>query len=126
MFFANTSFAQMEECPDCAYKLTASDTFGDGWNGAAIQIITPTEVINYTGPAAAGPDCIDFLVNNGDVVTVNEIAAGTFANEVVYSISGPTGDMPVNVTAPNFTGTATFSFNAICPVEGPLLQITLL
>ena len=116
MLFANTSFAQMEECPDCAYKLTASDTFGDGWNGAAIQIITPTEVINYAGPAAAGPDCIDFLVNTGDVITVNETAAGTFANEVEYSISGPTGDVPVNVTAPNFTGSATFSFAAVCPV----------
>ena len=115
MVFTNAAFAQAG-CPDCKYTLTVADSFGDGWNGASITVSTPTEVITNAGPTdGSGPEDICFAVNSGDVVTVTENAAGTFANEVSYFITGPTGDTPVNVPTGTFTGNSTFSFAAVCP-----------
>ena len=96
--FANTATAQ-EGCPDCEYKLTATDTFGDGWDGGQIvQIVTSAEVINYTLAAGTGPECIFFGVVTGENVTIQEVGAGNAFNaEVGYTITGPTGDTPVNV-----------------------------
>jgi len=118
LLFLNNSVQAQIDCSSndaCAYELTAADSFGDGWNGASITITTSTSVTNYGGPAAAGPDIIPFTVVDGETVTITENGAGTFPGEISYSISGPTGDTPVDVTLGNYSGTNTFSFTAVCP-----------
>ena len=115
LVFMNTASAQ-PGCPDCAYKLTATDTFGDGWDGGQIvQISTTSEVIDYTLAAGFGPECINIPVFGGETVTVQETTPGNIFNaEVGYMIEGPTGDVPVNVQG-TYTGANMFTFDAVCP-----------
>ena len=113
--FTNSVSAQAG-CPDCNYTLTATDTFGDGWDGGQIvQITTPSAVINYTLAAGTGPELTLFAVNTGDVVTVAETTPGNAFNaEVGYTVTGPTGDTPVNVQG-TYNGANSTTFTAICP-----------
>ncbi len=79
MFTAN---AQL----DCNYRLEMYDSFGDGWNGASIDLSVAGTSTNYTVTNADNNG--DFLivtipVTDGDAITLN-YTGGTFENEVTY------------------------------------------
>jgi len=111
--FANSAFAQ-----PATYTLTATDSFGDGWNGTNVNISSPSiGTINYT-LATGASECFPFTVQAGETVTIQEVNGG-FIGEVCYSVSGPSGDQPVIVPTGGFNAN-TFSFVAAASSPAPV------
>lgn len=79
------SFSQLG-WSQCTYVIDMQDSFGDGWNGASLDVnVNGTFLANYTLPnGSTGQD--SFTVNNLDVVTFT-YNSGTFDGEVTYQIS---------------------------------------
>jgi hypothetical protein len=70
----------------CTYVIDLQDSFGDGWNGASVDVnINGTFFANYTLPTGSVSQ-ITFNANNLDVVTFT-YNSGVFDNEVTYQIS---------------------------------------
>jgi parallel beta-helix repeat protein len=70
----------------CTYVIDLQDSFGDGWNGASLDVnINGSFFANYTLPTGFVSQ-VTFNANNLDVVTFT-YNSGTFDNEVTYQIS---------------------------------------
>ncbi len=70
----------------CTYVIDLQDSFGDGWNGASLDVdINGTFFANYTLPNGSSSQ-VTFNANNLDVVTFT-YNSGTFDGEVTYQIS---------------------------------------
>ncbi|MFK7795828.1 MAG: choice-of-anchor J domain-containing protein, partial [Aureispira sp.] len=69
----------------CTYYMDMNDSFGDGWNGASLDVsINGAPPTNFTLPTgSARTDSIQ--ANNGDVVTFT-YNSGIFDSEVTYTI----------------------------------------
>ena len=69
----------------CTYVLDMNDSFGDGWNGASLDVsINGTFFNNYT-LASGSSGSFTFPANNGDVVSFT-FNSGIFDTEISYSI----------------------------------------
>ncbi|MGH1336455.1 MAG: choice-of-anchor J domain-containing protein, partial [Aureispira sp.] len=69
----------------CTYFIDLNDSFGDGWNGASLDVaINGTITNNYT-LATGSTTTVNFPANNGDVVTFT-YNSGIFDNEVTYTV----------------------------------------
>ncbi len=61
----------------CNYSITMWDDYGDGWNGGFVQIFGDgVEFINATLASGAGPETIEFLVQDGSFLTAVWTAGG--------------------------------------------------
>ncbi len=113
LLFVNLSHAQ-----DCFYTLELFDTYGDGWNGASIDVTISGETTNYT---LEFPN-VDYFSYNLPVTTGEIIAisfnSGSFDNEVIFVLSDPNGN-PVFTGGPNPTVGEVYSGEAICPPCSP-------
>ena len=70
----------------CEYRLEMYDSFGDGWNGANIDVNNGGTVTNYTVNFADNNgdfNIVDILVTDGEELTLT-YTGGTFENEVTY------------------------------------------
>ncbi|MEN0002544.1 MAG: T9SS type A sorting domain-containing protein [Bacteroidota bacterium] len=101
----------------CEYLLEMNDSFGDGWNGAAITITINGVSTDYT--VNFDDNDGDFLnvaiiLQSGDEVTIG-YAPGSFEGEVSFALSDADGFL-VYGDGPNpVTGEDVFSFIAECP-----------
>ena len=80
---------------DCEHYVDAADTFGDGWNGALLDIVNNTNGANsapglFAGFTAGGQFTESFLAAPGDVLDTVWTAGG-FDNEVSYVVLGGDG-----------------------------------
>ncbi|MGK0364618.1 MAG: hypothetical protein ACI85O_001676 [Saprospiraceae bacterium] len=106
MFTAN---AQL----DCNYRLEMYDSFGDGWNGASIDLSVAGASANYTITNADNNGDFNIVmipVTDGDAITLN-YSGGTFENEVTYILYDSEdgvvfSDGPFPATGLVFEGTA--------------------
>lgn len=105
--------------PCCSYTLDMRDGFGDGWDGASIDIsINGSLYANVT--VVTGDSLIETIpVCDGDLLELN-YNAGTFENEHSYILYNANGDSIFGATAPPATG-AVYSANAVCPSTAPLV-----
>ena len=72
------------------YTLNFFDSFGDGWNGNTINVlINGVPVLNGVTLPSGSNGTATFTVNNGDVLTTQFNAIGTWIAEITYSITGP-------------------------------------
>ena len=79
----------------CEYTFQGFDTFGDGWNGALIDILVNDVVViddygftdGYDGPI------VGFTVSNGDVISAVYNSTGVWPAELSYNILNSTGDV---------------------------------
>ncbi len=107
MLFASASFAQTG-----TYTLSASDSFGDGWQGGSIEVTTISNgTVTIPGPATFGPDLFTFDLIDGESVMLCEITTDGFPNEISWFVTGPTGAMVVNVAQGEFTGSSCFALS---------------
>jgi len=61
----------------CFYSITMWDDYGDGWNGGFVQIFGDgTEYVNATILSGAGPETVEFLVEDGAFLTAVWTAGG--------------------------------------------------
>ncbi len=115
LFLISLGFSAQAQL-NCNYRLEMYDSFGDGWNGANIDVNVGGTVTNYT---------VDFADNNGDFNIVEfsvtdgatlalTYEGGTFENEVTYFLYD-SDDNVVFQDGP-FPGTGlVFEGTASCP-----------
>lgn len=84
----------IEDFDYCLWTLDGVDTYGDGWNGAAIRLTYRDRVIDYSvhDLDGEGPDIesFDIPVGRGDQYTF-EFISGDFDGEVEYTLTAPDG-----------------------------------
>ena len=97
----------------CEYKLQLHDSFGDGWNGASLTLLTSTGgVTTYT--FTSGYEA-EFTLSVTDGIQISFIyAPGNYENEVSYTLLDADGlevfsDGPFPAIGPVFT------FAVVCP-----------
>lgn len=87
----------------CDYQLKMYDSFGDGWNGGILTIISGSDTYQFTLPnipfGNAFSDSAFFTVTNGQPLLVNW-APGGFNNEVSFEIFDSQGNLVLEATAP--------------------------
>jgi len=114
LFFSMTAFGQM-----CDYTLEANDSFGDGWNGAIMDVLVDGVVVLDDVSLDDDPNnnqsqgLLTFAVTIGADVTTMFVDGGGFPEEVSYRILDSEG-IEVgagDVTTDIMTGTIT----AACP-----------
>ncbi|MDR9399683.1 MAG: T9SS type A sorting domain-containing protein [Salibacter sp.] len=100
-------------CPSCDYVIDGFDSFGDGWNGASIDIDVNGTITNFTVSGSSGS--INIPSANGDNVSFT-FNSGSFDSEITFDIYGP-GNVLLGSYGPNpSTGTfLTDVSNAVCP-----------
>ena len=117
MFTAN---AQL----DCNYRLEMFDSFGDGWNGASIDLSVAGTTTNYTvtnGDNNGDFNIVMIPVTDVDALTLN-YTGGTFENEVSYFLYDSEdilvfSDGPFAATGLVFEGTASCPTCPSIPAE---------
>ena len=87
----NFAFAQ------CTYSVYMHDSYGDGWNGAFLQVAVGTTIdtINFTdsdGNPAGDDYTVTFSVNTGDPLSV-AFNAGSYDTEIYYEIRDANGSV---------------------------------
>ena len=103
----------------CAYTFLLTDSFGDGWNGASMQVRQGTTVIATLG--AAFTTGTSFTVNlplaNGVAYNLFYVGAGSYPGEVGVQVLSPTGLTLYSAAAGTaVAGTQLTSWTATCPV----------
>jgi hypothetical protein len=74
------------------YTISMTDTYGDGWNGAAIRVIIDDEPTDYT--LLVGSSGTTNVTVPPDATTLTfEFVSGTFDSEVIFSIKSPKGNV---------------------------------
>ncbi len=98
--------------PPCDYELDLFDSFGDGWDGAAIGIVVNGVEQDWTlnnGPAGA----VYFTVNDGDAVQLIYYPSALYNNEHSYELYDATGAL-VFADTPPFVNGVTWNGIADC------------
>ena len=79
------------ECSDgsapCEYNIYLYDSYGDGWNGASINVYVNGGLV-HDGISASGYGSGPFAipVNTGDIISTSYISTGSFPSEISYEI----------------------------------------
>ena len=76
--------------PACDFTIDLEDTFGDGWNGASIDLIINGVSTNY-GMTAGTNASYTFTLNDGDSWEVI-FNSGTYDSEVIYTFTDCNGN----------------------------------
>jgi hypothetical protein len=105
--------------PCCTYSLDMQDSFGDGWDGASIDVnINGSLYGNFTVPT--GSSTIESIpVCDGDLLELT-YNSGNFENEHSYTLMNSIGTVVFTATAPPTTGTV-YSAAASCPGNLPVV-----
>jgi predicted RNase H-like HicB family nuclease len=100
-------------CPTCTYTLELYDSFGDGWNGNDIEVITGGNSQIYTLNSGSFTS-INITVSTGLPITVDYLGGGSFNSEVSFTLFDASGSPLYSSPQGPSTGVA-FSGTATCP-----------
>jgi Secretion system C-terminal sorting domain len=110
------AFSTVHAQTTCTYSIDLFDSFGDGWNGGALMVISNGDTTTYTLETGTNGSA-NFQVTDGAPL-IMFYTAGSFATEVAFDVfdsdgiliytSGPTG-FPAPETGEIFNGLA------VCP-----------
>jgi len=110
--------ASGDACPnECDYTLELTDTFGDGWNGATLDIQgngvpisgSPFGTTFVTG----GSEVITITLTDSEVITFNQTNGG-FPGEEGFILTDPFGNVIFDASAGAVGAGEVFSFTAYC------------
>ncbi len=77
------------------YTITLVDSYGDGWNGASIDVVIDGVETSYTlASGAAGTET--FTVPEGTAEFTLAFSSGDWDSEVTYEIEAPTGELALS------------------------------
>jgi gliding motility-associated-like protein len=98
----------------CPYTFTMTDSFGDGWNGATMQVRQNGILVATIGPtfaAGAGPVVVNVPLCSGVPFDLNWNNGGTFPGEVRVSITNIFGQVlyNMNVASAGLVGTVVYT-----------------
>ncbi|MEQ8908097.1 MAG: fibronectin type III domain-containing protein [Vicingaceae bacterium] len=95
IFFSLLTLIGFASAAQCTYQLELQDTFGDGWNGGAIDVKVATTTTTYT--LGNGTDStINLVVNTGDSIVLNYLGGSGFPFEVSFELLDPSGNSIYN------------------------------
>jgi len=104
----------------CSHQFNMYDSFGDGWNGNAVDIsINGTTVISGATLASGSFDFVNFNASTGDVIDLTNWITGNWTNEVSWNITDGDGIIIASGLFQETTAGAT-GFCPSCP--SPPLQ----
>ena len=87
------------------YTLNFFDSFGDGWNGNTINVlINGVPVLNGVTLPNGSTGTATFTVNNGDVLTTQFNAIGSWIAECTYNITNSAGTVVFSGTPASAAG----------------------
>jgi len=102
--------------PCCSYTLDMQDSFGDGWDGASVDVnINGSLYGNFTVADTFSIETIP--VCNGDTLEIT-YNAGSFENEHSYTLMDANGTTVFTAVAPPTTGLV-YSSIVSCPLTTP-------
>ena len=105
--------------PCCTFTLDMQDSFGDGWDGASIDVnINGSFIGNYTVTTGAS-NVEPIIVCNGDLLELT-YNAGNFENEHSYTLFDASGTPLLVVASPPTPGLA-YSAPVACPNPAPIV-----
>ena len=99
----------------CDFTMSMYDTYGDGWNGATVDLYFNGAFGQTFGPSFTTGDSliIDFQVCAGTEIAVVNGAQGSYPSEVYYTLSGSNGQS-VSVSSGNFSAGPVDTLTANC------------
>ena len=88
----------------CSYTMSMYDTYGDGWNGATVDLYYNGVYGETFGTAFTTGDSliVDIDICAGTEIAVVNGAQGSYPSEVYYTLSNASGSQNVSVSAGNF------------------------
>ena len=110
----------------CGYVIEMQDSWGDGWNGASIDVSVNGSIIaNLTATGAGDTVSVDVL--SGDAVDFS-FNSGTYDNEITFQITDPTGASlgsfgPTPTTGSFLTHTSNSTCNTHFAVNTQLITV---
>jgi len=114
----NITVLSGDACPDdCDYTLELTDTYGDGWNGASLEILSNGSPITgspFGGAFTAGTsETITIALTAGETIIFNQTNGG-YPGEEGIILTDPFGNVIFDTTG-GFVGTGEInSFTAYC------------
>ncbi len=107
-----------DDCPnECDYTLELTDTFGDGWNGATLDILAggaPIAGSPYGTTFTAGTSEINTItLTDGQTISFNQTNGG-FPGEEGFILTDPFGNVIFDSSAGGVGAGEVFSFAAYC------------
>ena len=80
--------------PSCLYSLVMTDSYGDGWNGASMNVLVDGNVVLEGATFDSGySSIVSFEVSVGSIVTTLWVADGSYPSETSYTINDATGNI---------------------------------
>ena len=100
----------------CSYTMSMYDTYGDGWNGATVDLYYNGVYGETFGTTFTTGDSliVDIDICAGTEIAVVNGAQGSYPSEVYYTLSNATGTQNVSVSAGNFNAGAVDTVMANC------------
>jgi hypothetical protein len=100
----------------CSYTMSMYDTYGDGWNGATVDLYYNGVYGETFGSAFTTGDSliVDIDICAGTEIAVVNGAQGSYPSEVYYTLSDASGSQNVSVSAGNFNVGAVDTVMANC------------
>lgn len=85
----------IEDYVFCFWTLDATDTYGDGWNGASINLTSEGETTTYANEdldGVLGSETVSFNIPVSDGADYSfEFISGDWDGEIVYTLTAPDG-----------------------------------
>jgi len=80
--------------PSCLYSLVMTDSYGDGWNGASMNVLVDGNIVLEGATFSSGySSSVSFEVSVGSIVTTLWVADGSYPSETSYTINDATGNI---------------------------------
>lgn len=103
----------------CTYVLDMDDSFGDGWNGASMNVVV--NGVTYGPYSATGSGTnVNIPVCHGESIVVNYLTAGSYPSEVSYSLIDPQGNVVFQAGPSPTVGNGVFNGSGSCLSPIPL------
>ena len=99
----------------CDFTMSMYDTYGDGWNGATVDLyFNGAYGLSFGSSFTTGDSLIiDFQICAGTEIAVVNGAQGSYPSEVYYTLSGPNGQS-ASVSYGNFNAGPVDTLSANC------------
>jgi gliding motility-associated-like protein len=106
--------------PCCTYTIDMLDTFGDGWNGASLDVNINGSLFNNITVPVGGSAATEIIpICNGDLLEL-VYNPGTFDGENSYTLYNSSGTSIFSESAPPNSGSA-YSATANCNASAPIV-----
>jgi len=101
----------------CEHQIDLYDSYGDGWNGASVDVKVngSTVLTDITVASGSGPASYTFDAADGDDIVIDGFVPGSYPTECYFDVIGGDESTLVNDWYPNTSGDWTGTNQGVCP-----------